>query len=246
MRTSFDYAAEFYDKTRNLPKQVMKQLVDTMIRELEGHTNVLDAGVGTGRIAKPLQDVGLKIVGVDIAGKMIGKAEGKGVDNLILGDVCSLPLCDNSFDATISVHLLHLICEWKTALQEICRVTEKIMISVDHVRKHPLREAYRHLLREFGFEIRYPGKGEWELKNLVKPKQVSVASFERNADERLEYMSQRAYSSQWEIPEEVNREVVRELKHRFGGKKFPEELHILVWEISELESCLSITAPNMP
>ena len=60
-----------------------------------------------------------------------------------------------------------------------------------------------------------------------------VASFENSADERLAYLSHRAYSSQWEIPEDVNKKVVDELKRQFGGKVFPQELRLLVWDINE-------------
>ena len=52
-----------------------------------------------------------------------------------------------------------------------------------------------------------------ELKNLVKPsRSVFVASYDTNVDKRLAHLSQRAYSSQWDIPEDVNEKVVDELK----------------------------------
>ena len=236
MRISFDSAAEIYDKTRGPPRQVMKQLIKTLADELCGYKTVIDVSVGTGRFAKPLQDCGLDVVGVDIAEKMMNKAVERGVGNLLLGDVCFLPFKDNSFDAVICIHLLHLISEWKMALREICRVTRKVMISMIYGGADPIWKAYDFLLRDYGYESRRLGKGEWELKDFVKPlKSVFVASYSRSADERLTYLSQRAYSSQWEIPEDVNKKVVDELKHRFSGKVFPKELHILVLNISDLK-----------
>ncbi|MDH5483168.1 MAG: class I SAM-dependent methyltransferase [Candidatus Bathyarchaeota archaeon] len=236
MRISFDSAAEFYDETRGPPKSVMDQLVKTLMDELDGYKTVLDAGVGTGRFAKPLQDNGFKVVGVDIAKRMIEKAAGKGVTNMICGDVCFLPFKEDSFDVAVCVHILHLIREWKMALQEVCRVTTKAMISIDYMRKNPVREAYNSILKKYGYESRRLGKGERELKNLVKPKSVPVASYETSADERLNHLGQRAYSSQWEIPEDVNRKVVSELKKQFWGRKFPQELHLLVWNVRDLEA----------
>lgn len=235
MRISFDPAADFYDKTRGPPVGVMEQLVKTLVNELSGYKTVLDAGVGTGRFAKPLQNNGFEVVGVDISKRMIGKAAERGVDNLLRGDACFLPFEDNAFDAAVCVHLLHLISEWKTALQEICRVTHKIMATTVYVNKDPIREAYDHLLKGYGYESRRLGKGEWELKDVVKPsKSVFVATYDSNADERLVYLSQRAYSHQWEISEEVNRKVVDELKRKFGGRMFPQELRLLVWDIDDL------------
>jgi len=86
-------------------------------------------------------------------------------------------------------------------------------------------------------------KGEWELKDLVMPsKSVFVATYDNRADERLTYLSQRSYSSQWEIPESVNKKVVNELKDQFAGKVFPQEPHILVWNIDDLKAYCSAHA----
>ena len=240
MRMSFDSVAEIYDKTRGPPKQVMKQLIETLVSELHGYKTILDVGVGTGRFAKPLQDSGLDLVGVDIAKKMITKAAERGVHNLLRGDACFLPLRDNSLDVSVCTHLLHLISGWKTALQEICRVTQRIMVSMSYVRKNPIRETYDRLLKGYGYESRRLGKGEWELKDLVRPsKSVFVASYDGSADERLTYLSQRAYSSQWQIPENVNKKVVDELKHQFAGKVFPQEIRILIWNVNDLRTYCS-------
>jgi ubiquinone/menaquinone biosynthesis C-methylase UbiE len=243
MRISFDSAAEIYDKTRGPARQVMKQLIKTLIGELSCHETILDVGVGTGRFTKPLQDSGFEVVGVDIAKKMIDKAVEKGAYDLLLGDICFLPFKDNSFDVAVSIHLLHLISEWKVALKEICRVTRRVMVSTIYVRENPIRETYNRLLKSYGYTGQRLGKGEWELKDFVKPsKSVFVASFENSADERLAYLGQRAFSSQWEIPGDVNKKVVDELKQQFGGKVFPQELRLLVWDINDLENyCNSST-----
>lgn len=246
MRISFDSAAEIYDKTRGPPRHVMKQLLETLISELRGHETILDVGVGTGRFAKPLQDNGFEVVGVDIAKKMISKAVEKNVENLLLGDACFLPFKGDSFDVAVCVHLLHLISEWKMALQEICRVTQKFMVSIFYVRENPIQEAYDRLLKGYGYESRRLGKGEWELKDLAKPsKSVFVASYDSSADRRLAYLSQRVYSSQWKIPNDVNRKVVDKLKSQFGGKVFPQELQILIWNINDLKAYCNGSISNV-
>jgi ubiquinone/menaquinone biosynthesis C-methylase UbiE len=240
LRISFDSVAHLYDKTRALPEHVMKRLIQTIARELKSYTTILDAGVGTGRFAKPLQDSGFEVYGVDIAEKMISRAKERDVNHLLLGDVCFLPFKDNSFDATICIHVLHLIKEWRIALREICRVTRQVMVSINYVRENPLWKTYNKLLKKYGYERRRPGKGEWELKKLVRPsRSVFVASFETKADERLAHLAQRAYSHQWEIPEDVNEKILDELKSQFAGKVFPQELRLLVWNINSLEDFVS-------
>lgn len=237
MRISFDRAAEIYDKTRGFPNHAMKQLIKTLIDELSCYKTILDAGVGSGRFAKPLQESGFEVVGIDIAKKMIGKAEEKAVSDLFLSDVCFLPFKDNSFDATVCIHLLHLIGEWKTALQEICRVTRSVMVSLIYVYKNPMWEAYGRLLKGYEFERRRLGLGEWELKDLVRPsRSVFAASYGTGADERLEYLRQRAYSYQWEIPEDKNESIVDKLRSQFAGTVFHQELLLLTWNIDDLKA----------
>ena len=236
-RISFDCAAPIYDKTRGPPKRVMEKLVKSLINELRGYGTILDVGVGTGRFAMPLQKTGFELVGADISTRMLRKATGRGVGNLFKSDVCFLPFKAASFDATVCVHLLHLISEWKMALREICRVTRKALVTTVHAHRNQIQAAYSSLLKDYGYASRRLGKSEWELRSMVKPsRSVFVASYEVSADERLAYLGQRAYSSQWEVPENVNRRVVDELKGTFEGKTMLQELHVLSWRIDDLKA----------
>ena len=234
-RTSFDRAAEFYDETRGLPFKVMKELVKKIKDELCDCRTILDVGVGTGRFAKPMRDNGFEIMGIDISKKMFAKAVDKGVENLVLSDACFIPFKSYSFDSAICIHLLHLIPEWQAALQEICRVTQALMVSIMYGGSDPVLETYDSLAKEFGYEKKRVGKGEWELKDLVKPlRQSFVVSYNREVDKHLNYMERQAYSGQWEIPKDVNRKIVNKLKDQFGGKTFQTELHLLVWDINSI------------
>ncbi len=235
---SFDRVAEVYDRTRGLPAPVMKQLIEAFRRELGGCRSILDFGVGTGRFAKPLQDVGFEVVGIDVSGKMIAKAREKGVGHLVRGDVRFLPFHKDCFDAAVSVHLLHLIEGWERALGELCRVTRCVMISMSHERRDPVGEAYSSLLRERGYERRRPGKSEQDLMALVPARKVYVCSYETSANDRLKNMEQRAFSSQWQIPKETVADIVKELRPQFAGKRFTQDLYLSVWKIGEIESYL--------
>jgi ubiquinone/menaquinone biosynthesis C-methylase UbiE len=237
MRICFDPAAEIYDRTRGLPRSAMERLVKRISDELKGCQLILDVGVGTGRFAKPLQKKGFNVVGIDLSGKMLNKAVEKGVKDLFRCDVCFLPLTGKSFEASLCIHVLHLISDWKMVLKEICRVTRKIMVSTINVRKDPVRQAYNTMLEDLGYKRTRPGKDEWELQDFVKPKKsVFAASYNNRADEHLENLAQRAFTSQWQIPEEINRKVVAELKEQFAGKTFSQELRVLIWDINDLES----------
>lgn len=215
----------------------MKKLVDTLVLELGTYHKILEVGVGTGRFAEPLQTAGFDVFGIDISSKMADKAKKKGVEQLLLADARFLPFNPNSFDAAISVHVLHLISEWKKALQEICRVTRYAMFSVGDANRDPVQEAYNRLLKNSGHERHHPGKSEQQLNEIFCPaRKVFVTSYEINADETLMKLEKRTSSSQWTIPEDVNSKAVGELKKEFAGKSFRQELYLLIWKMEPLKA----------
>jgi len=236
---SFDRVADIYDRTRSLPEEVMERLVRVLVNELVGCKSVLDVGVGTGRFALPLQEAGLDVAGIDVSGKMMDKARDKQVRNLVLGDARLLPFRHDAFDVAISVHLLHLVSNWQRVVAEICRVTDKFLVSLFYVSKDPVGEAYDLLLREYGYERHRLGKSEQELKEMVTPaKSVLVTSYNTSSDNHLANLAQRTSSSQWEIPAEVNQKVVEKLRDQFAGKTFTHKLGILMWRIGDLRAYL--------
>jgi len=123
---SFNRAAEYYDATRALPPDAMADLLDVLVPELAGRQPCLEIGVGTGRIALPLQDQGIAMAGLDIAEAMlhrlIGNAGGMARFPLVLADATRLPLAGRSFGSVLAVHVLHLIPGWQDAVDEAARV----------------------------------------------------------------------------------------------------------------------------
>jgi ubiquinone/menaquinone biosynthesis C-methylase UbiE len=234
---SFDRVAEIYDKTRSLPDKVTRTLVETLCVELKNCARILDVGVGTGRLAEPLQNAGFEVVGIDISKKMISKAREKNVQNLVIADARFIPFKDKSFDAAISVHLLHLISEWKKALREVCRVTRHAMLSLYDARKDPVRQAYFCIMKQHGYERHRPGKSEKDLKDSINPtKATFVISYPVSADAGLNSLQQRTSSSQWKIPKRLNSRVVEQLKKEFAGKVFRQDLYLQSWEIDSLKA----------
>jgi ubiquinone/menaquinone biosynthesis C-methylase UbiE len=234
---SFDRVAEIYDNTRSLPDKVMKELIKKLCTELKNCTRILDVGVGTGRLAEPLQNAGFEVVGIDISKKMISKAREKGVKNLVIADARFIPFRDKSFDTAISVHLLHLISEWKKALREVCRVTRHAMFSLYEAHKDPVRQAYNSIMKQYGYEHNRPGKSEQDLKDSITPtKATFVISYDVSADARLNFLQQGTSSSQWEIPKQLNSEVVEQLKKEFAGKIFRQDLYLQSWKIDSLKT----------
>ncbi len=89
--------------------------------------SIFEPGIGTGRIALPIVQRGYSYTGIDISKQMMEELRRKldGIPNklhLVQGDATSLPFEDHSFDVALTVHLLHLVAEWRKVLSEIRRV----------------------------------------------------------------------------------------------------------------------------
>jgi SAM-dependent methyltransferase len=218
----------------------MKKLIDAMTCELQSCKSILEVGVGTGRLAEPLRKAGYELTGIDISTRMIRKAKEKNIEQLLLADARLLPFMPMTFDATISVHVLHLIAEWKKVLLEICRVTRHSMFSVENKRRDPVREAYGCLLEKHGYERHHPGSSEQELSELFCPaKSFFIASYDVSADVILTNLERRTSSSQWRIPEDINLKIVQELRRELAAKTFRQDLYLLKWDMDLLRACCS-------
>jgi ubiquinone/menaquinone biosynthesis C-methylase UbiE len=76
---SFDPVAHIYDATRGYPGNVAQQIAEAIDQAVAGNvqTRFLEVGVGTGRIALPLAQLGRAISGIDISKKMLAQLEQK-------------------------------------------------------------------------------------------------------------------------------------------------------------------------
>ena len=125
MSVSFDRAADYYDRTRAVPDAVMAQLVPLLVEQVGTGELCLEIGIGTGRIALPLVDAGVRIVGVDISSGMLHKLAAKRHSpwpQVAVGDATRLPFRNATFGSAIASHVLHLIPQWREAVAEVARV----------------------------------------------------------------------------------------------------------------------------
>ena len=86
----FDRAADVYDTTRRAARP---EAIEALAEELSDCASVLELGVGTGRLAVPLMERGFQVVGVDLSRKMLDVGRAKGLERLVMGNVCRCP-CD--------------------------------------------------------------------------------------------------------------------------------------------------------
>lgn len=141
---AFDRAVEYYDQTRGFPPGYEQQAA-ALIQQVGGLTpddHMLEIGVGTGRIALPVAPHVGTYFGVDISRPMMLKLQSKLNGEPVFvtqGDATRLPFPDEAFDASIAVHVFHLIPGWQDAIQELQRVLKPGGILI-----HALTKAETH------------------------------------------------------------------------------------------------------
>ena len=124
---SFERAAAFYDGTRVTDPERLTTSVDLLDRTLPAGL-VLEIGVGTGALAVLLAERGRSVTGVDLSAGMLDrvseKAGGERV-RLAVADATRLPFVDEMFAGAYCRWVLHLVRDWRTAVAELCRVSQR-------------------------------------------------------------------------------------------------------------------------
>lgn len=177
----FDRTVEYYDKTRSLSPETMAALVPMLVTQL-GAGPCLEIGVGTGRIALPLLEARVEIMGLDLSAPMLARLienAGSRVLPLVVGDATALPFGMSSFGAALAVHVLHLIPDWKRVVHELARVVVaggRVLIDVGHHFKGPYEPIQRYFAEQAGVPARHRGAN--------KPEEVDEVMAEMGATVR--------------------------------------------------------------
>jgi len=233
--TEFDGIAEIYDSTR---QPATEAELKALSNELAECSIILDVGVGTGRFAKPLLDLGFRIVGIDFSLKMMAKARRKGVQNLVLADAHRMPLRDRSFDAAIIIHVLHLIPDWRKVTSEMGRVTTNKVLALLTNRQrelntpanlpnyeriaippfHELWTLYAQMREEMGYPIRRNRRmwqNEEEIRSEIPPVKLVKVSDEvivMGIDDLMQRFRLRSYPMNENVPPEVHEKIIQRIQ----------------------------------
>lgn len=241
----FDRAADVYDTTRRAARP---EAIDALAKELSDCSSVLELGVGTGRLAVPLMERGFEIVGVDLSRKMLDQGRAKGLERLVLGDVCRLPLRRKSVDAVLAVHVLHLIESLRDVLAEAAAVARKKLVTISERYDPPDRSmswAYGQAVRRRGaLSARRWVQPELGIGMIVPPRRLATVvrvEEQESADAALAALERRTWAITWDVPDDIHRAVLAELSSQFAGKTVTHELEVslLSWDVADFtESAL--------
>ncbi|MCS6773156.1 MAG: class I SAM-dependent methyltransferase [Anaerolineae bacterium] len=248
----FDRAAAFYDQTRGFPPGVDAEVAQLALQLIGGRTPILEVGVGTGRIARPMIAQGARVVGIDLSRAMMKQMRLAQPDaQLIQGDAMRLPFADACFDAVVAVHVFHLVGDWQVGLREARRVLRPegvLLIGNNHHAANPVRA-----LRNY-FEQRLrpdePPRSGWRLvdevivpallhsgarMHFVESKPWTTHTTPRR---EIEALRQRLWSSTWSVDDEQLGEAIADVEAlalaQFGDLDTEVELtHQFHWRCFE-------------
>ena len=229
---TFDQAAGSYDATRGFPPGVSDLVGDAVAEMIGSNARVLEIGIGTGRIAKPLLARGFRVTGVDLSQKMMRRLlETLPPDGsrpaLIQADAAQLPLASGRFDAVVSVHVFHLVAHWHEALAEVRRSLKPEGILLIGYDWRPPDSPGARILKQWKEIIRARGPasdppGAWDFDDVTAALiDMGAALDERAAGEwtttrtlaqHIETVEHRTWSADWIVPDNFFPECLAELR----------------------------------
>ena len=244
MAVSFDKVASIYDATRwvGVPPEIIERLLNTMKERFAGCNTILDVGIGTGRFAEYFNKSGFTIIGLDVSVPMMLQARQRGVRNLVRADAHHLPFRDEAFDASMMIHLLHLVRDWVQVIHEVGRVTRKVLVSeAGDVHGFSARQKYLEIRTEMGYPLNRLNNGEFGLRKLVAPISVTLAGdywTDVKPDEEIDSFDKRKSSVSWDLPEAVHKRIIEGLHAEYQGQtvRRHDVVEIVCWAPSQLRT----------
>lgn len=231
--TAFDQIAPVYDETREpIDARALEGLC--RILSLEGASSILEVGVGTGRVAIPLQARGFVVTGLDGSRSMISLARSKGVSRLVMGNAYRMPFRNSSFDHALFVDVLGLLEDPDAALREAARVNRRGTLALlqHHVRlgtggedREQVRALMHEVLAELGFPLLPPRPGTNREEALLErwpPDRrtvLIVIDLEESPEKRLEMFEKRADRTLLDVPPDLLAKALPLVRARLSGQK---------------------------
>jgi len=237
---AFDRAADIYDETRGFPPGVAELVADAALDIIGPGGQVLEVGIGTGRIAKPLLARGVPVTGIDLARKMMNRLletlpPGAPTPALVQADAAALPFTSGHFDAVLSVHVFHLIAGWREALAEVKRVLSRGGLFLTGYEWRPpdspgtrLLKQWREIVARQGPGLTGYGPGTRDFEDVkgalfemgaeMEERTVGEWTTARTLARHLETIEHRTWSATWLVPDEFFPQCLAELRQWAVGE----------------------------
>lgn len=222
---SFDRVADVYDETRGLPAQVAADVADglaTIMRRIAESPRLVEVGIGTGRMAVPLAERGVRVTGLDVSSAMLAKLRAKRRDiDVMLAEASRPPLRDASFDAALFAHILHLVPDAAATIRATLPLVRAggVVIEARDDYRQTIREEAEQLIQRVvsevtGLALDARGGAYQRSAELVEEilldhgariEQRTLAAWESTTtgSRMLERLRRKDFSSSWRIPNDA-------------------------------------------
>lgn len=242
---SFDPLIALYDETRTVDARCFRTALDALVAHFppQRFPRLFEPGIGNGRIAIPLAELGYTITGADIASTMLRAGKERAMPFPIVwhqADVTRLPYATATFDLAVATHLFYFIHDWQQAAPELLRVVRSdgpivLMHTGSGAEIPALNARYKALCTEYACPI--PTIGVESTREVVMYYEALGCYVESwrdrwtwtahiRVEQALEHIQARAYSFTTFAPDAVHHRVVKqiaiELKQQYGDLRNTE------------------------
>lgn len=186
---SFERIADRYDETRGGENRG-RRFAAHLAGMLDPAQPVVEIGVGTGVVATGLQDLGYRVIGLDLAGGMLARARRRIGPRVAAADARRLPLRDGSVSQALSVWVLHVVGDVAHVLAEVARILSPggrylvVPASGDRPQDDPI------------------GAAIWDMQVRL------VHDYEESPAQAIRKIETGSYSALWDLPGETWRRAV--------------------------------------
>lgn len=189
-----NYAKTFLNEHHKKPKD--QEVLYRFSQMIIPNSEIWDLGCGCGETTKYLNELGVKVSGLDLSAKMIEQAKIAYPDiSFHKGNILALEFNNNSIDAIVSFYaIVHFTQDQvQQAFQEIYRVLKKngILLFTYHVGDNTIH-LNQFLQQEIDIDFMFHNTEA--IINLLQEigfKEIEV--IEREPYKNIEYQSKRAY-----------------------------------------------------
>ena len=252
--TDFDYIAEKYDDTRPpLPSKTLLKLLEC----LSDSGSLLEIGVGTGRIAIPLQENGIDVTGIDVSENMLEIARKKGLKKHMIADARALPFGDASFDSVLFVHVFHLLDDVKAVMAQARRVARKHVMTVFTTRtvnsesgnsiRTEMSKIYMELRSKYGYPIKIDSSRgraynsemriveEFSPTRIIEAGEITSSISKESSINR--FLSSSGYIRRTrDLPDNIRKGIESDFREMASKVEFPEysrisKEYIAIWDL---------------
>ena len=228
---AYPRAPSDYARSRAFSPEAERQIADSLLALLPPASHVLDLGAGTGRLAHLLLAGGFGVTAFDLSRPMLEylrahRPSSQSLLRLLQADVTAVPLATGSQEVALSVHVLHLVPDWRRTLGEAIRVLAPgatlLLGWTEHDEDDPwthISRKWREIIASHGYEVRtevdYDGElCPWLTERCAAASSCTAARWEHSRPPRqyLDGIRQKLYPFLWSIPDETFPSLLEELE----------------------------------